>query len=122
MDKKILGIVGIIVMIYGIVMLIRNMAFRAGAAQTLGKVVSSRPDDKGRYIHTLTYEVEGERYSAEDSAGYSQPLPAGAERLLLTNRKDPKKFRFRDELRTSNMAFGGCVVMGMLFILRFMLF
>lgn len=122
MDKIILGIVGIIVMVYGVAMLIRNMAFRAGATQTLGKVVSSRSDNKGRYIHTLTYEVEGQSYSAEDNAGYSEPLPAGSERLLLAERKDPKKFRFCDELRTSNMAFGGCVVMGMLFILRFLLF
>ena len=122
MDKMILAAVGVIAVIFGIIMILRNIAFRAGATETLGKVTSSRLGDKGRYIHTLTYDVDGRNYSAEDSAGYSQPIPSGAERLLLADRKDPKKFRFRDELRTSNIAFGGCVVMGVLFIMRFMLF
>lgn len=121
MERIILSAVGAAAAVFGAVMLIKTLIFRLNAEECAGEVVSSRQNDKGRYVHTLKYTVNGKQLSCEDTAGYSRPFDAGEIKTIIYDKRSPESFRFADENKMNIVIFGALTVVGIVFFLRFVL-
>ena len=71
------------------------------------------------YTHTMKYEVNGKAYKEKDSAAYSRPLKTGSTHLILCEPKNPKKFRFEENVDSHIRIAAALAVMGVIFAVRF---
>ena len=121
MENTIIGVIGAAVGLVGLVMFIRALSFRLGGARTLGRIVSAREESRGRYVHKVEYQADGKSIVSEDTAGYSQPLSEGEELLLIYKKSAPEQFRTVREMRMNLLGFGLLAVMGVAFVVRFLI-
>lgn len=77
---------------------------------------SSRADN---YVHVLRYDINGKTYETEDKAGYTQPLKVGSTHLILCDPKDPKKFKFEEDVQKHITVAASLVAMAVIFAGRF---
>lgn len=122
MEETIIGVIGATLGAAGLILFIKSLLFKLGSAETVGEIVSSRQDDKGRFVHTVRFTVDGKEYCCEDSAGFSRALDKGSELLISYSKTVPTQFRFAREMRTSLLAFGLLALMGAAFAVRFLIF
>ena len=71
------------------------------------------------YTHTMKYEVGGKTYEEQDKAGYTQPLKVGSTHLILCDPKDPRKFKFEEDVIKHMTIAAVLVVMAVVFAGRF---
>ena len=71
------------------------------------------------YTHTMKYDVGGRTYEVQDKAGYSQPLKVGSTHLILCDPKDPKKFKFEEDVTKHVTIAAALVAMAVVFAGRF---
>ena len=121
MENTIIGVIGAAAGLVGLVMFVRMLIFRLGGEQAVGRVMSSRQDSKGRYIHKVAYQAGEKKVVGEESAGYSQPLSSGAELPLIYSKSVPERFKTAQELRLSLVGFGLLALMGGAFVVRFLI-
>lgn len=112
-------IIGLGFSAFGLVMLVKMLVLRFFGIKTLGEIISAEQDAKGQYTHKVKYSVDGREIVARDTAGYSQAIPKGTEKLIICRKNTPEKFRFADETRSNIIIYAICVVMGLLVALRF---
>ncbi len=121
MEDIIIGSVGSAVGLVALVLFIRGLIFLLGGAETLGEVVSSRQDKKGRYVHKMRYTAGGAERVSEDKATYSAEIKPGTSLLLTYKRNAPDVFRQTKELRTATIGCGALALMGAAFAVRFLI-
>ena len=71
------------------------------------------------YTHTMKYDVGGKTYEEQDKAGYTQPLKVGSTHLILCDPKDPRKFKFEEDVTKHMTIAAVLVVMAVVFAGRF---
>lgn len=121
MENLIIGTLGTAVGVIGLIFFIRGLIFLLGGAETLGEVVSSRQDKKGRYVHKMRYTAGGAERVSEDKAAYSAEIKPGTSLLLTYKRNAPDVFRQTKELRTATIGCGALALMGAAFAVRFLI-
>ena len=121
MENTILGAIGAAAGLVGLVMFIRMLAFRLGGAEAVGRVVSSRQDSKGRYVHKVAYQLGGKEVVGEDGEGYERPLGTGDELRLIYKKSEPERCKSLREVNISLIGFGILALMGATFVLRFLI-
>ena len=122
MEETIIGVIGAALGAVGFVLFIKTLLFKLGSAEAVGEIVSSRQDDKGRFIHMVRFIADGKEYCCEDTAGFSRALDNGEELLISYSKNAPTQFRFAREMRTSLLGFGLLALMGAAFAARFLIF
>lgn len=122
MKDIILGILGVAAAVFGIVLLIKMLMLRKNGIAAVGEVVSAEQDDKNRYYHTLKYTVNGKEYEVKDKAGYSNAFEQGAMKAIVCEPDTPESFKYTEEL-TANLIASVCyILIGIGFVLRFIIF
>lgn len=121
MENTIIGVIGAAAGLVGLVMFVRMLIFRVGGEQAVGRVVSSRQDSKGRYIHKVAYQAGGKEVIGEDSDAYVRPLDSGAELPLVYSKSQPERCKSLKEVNLSLIGFGILALMGGTFVLRFLI-
>ncbi|MBQ8960579.1 MAG: hypothetical protein IJ071_05100 [Ruminococcus sp.] len=120
MLETILGGVGAAALAVGLILTARALILRyLGGAQVLAQVVSCRKSDKGWYRPRVSFLIDGRTVEAESAAEFANEIPAGEERLIIYNKKDPQRFRFADSFRTNLVGTGLLALLGALFVVRF---
>ena len=71
------------------------------------------------YTHTMKYDVGGKTYEEQDKAGYTQPLKVGSTHLILCDPKDPRKFKFEEDVTKHITIAAALVAMAVVFAGRF---
>ena len=121
MEEKIIGTLGAAAGVIGLIMFVRALAFKLSGTETLGRVLSSRPDGKGRYLHKITYQAGGREIVSEDKTGYSQSMESGTDLLITFKKNEPESFKTAQELRMGLIGFGLLALMGGAFVVRFLI-
>lgn len=71
------------------------------------------------YVHTMKYDISGKTYEERDKAGYTQPLKVGSTHLILCDPKNPKKFKFEEDVTKHITIAAALVAMAVVFAGRF---
>ena len=121
MENTILGVIGAAAGLVGLVMFVRMLIFRLGGEQAVGRVVSSRQDGKGRFIHKVAYQAGGKEVVGEDSDAYMRPLDSGAELPLIYSKNQPERCKSLQSVNLSLIGFGILALMGATFVVRFLI-
>lgn len=101
---------------------VKKLALMIGGAEAVAEIVSSRERKQGEYVHTVEYELDGKKITAEDKTGYSQAIPAGETRRIRVSRNTPEIFEYADTLRLHIIALAAMEVLSVLMIVRFAFF
>ena len=126
MGNLILACVGFAIAIAGGVYLCRLLYLKKYGVTTKAEVIGVReaPKRKGKsagaYIHTMRYTVSGKTYEEDDKAGYSKPMKEGSTHIILCNPKNPKSFKFEDDLKSHITIAAAFVAMALVFAGRFL--
>lgn len=126
MQNLILACVGFAIAIAGGVYLARLLYLKKYGIIAKAEVTGAReaPPRKGRpsgaYIHTMRYTVSGKSYEEDDKAGYSEPMKEGSTHIILCDPKDPKRFKFENDLKSHIAIAAVFACMGLLFAVRFL--
>lgn len=122
MEDIILGIIGAAAAVFGVILLIKMLMLRKNGVYTSGEVVAAEQDNKKRYYHTLKYTVNGREHVSKDRSGYSNPFEQGAVKAIVCEPDSPESFRYTEELTANLIASVCCIVIGIGFVLRFIVF
>ncbi|MBR5682921.1 MAG: hypothetical protein IKW96_06540 [Ruminococcus sp.] len=125
MYNLILACVGFALAIAGGIYLLRLAYLKKFGVPAKAEVMEIREETRrnkpsGAYIHKLRYTVEGRTYEQEDSAGYSKPLKQGSTQIILCDPKDPKKFKFEEDLKSHMTIAAVFIGMALVFAGRFL--
>lgn len=125
MQNLILACVGFALAAAGGIYLLRLAYLKKYGVVTKAEVIEIREGlrknkPSGAYIHKLRYIVEGKTYEQEDSAGYSKPLKQGSTQIILCDPKNPKKFKFEEDLKSHMTIAAVFVAMALVFAGRFL--
>lgn len=71
------------------------------------------------YMHTMRYDFDGRTYEEQDRAGYTQPLKIGSTHIILCDPKNPKKFKFEEDVAKHITIAAALVAVAVLFAGRF---
>lgn len=112
----------VIIVLAAIFFLGKKLALMIGGADAEAEILSSRERERGVYVHTVEFELDGKKVRSEDKTGYSQPIPVGEIRRIRVSRKNPEIFEYADTLRLHIIASAVMAVLGVLIILRFAFF
>ncbi len=102
--------------------LVKKLALMIGGELLEAEIISFREPKQGEYVHTVEFELNGRKVTAEDKTRYSQAIPVGETRLIKVSRKDPEIFEYADTLRLHIIAAAVMAVLGVLMIIRFAFF
>ena len=125
MQNLILACVGFALVIAGCVYLCRLLYMKKYGVTAKAEVIGVReaPARKGKpagaYIHTMRYTVSGKSYDEDDKAGYSKPMKEGSTHLILCDPKNPKKFKFEDDVKSHITIAAAFAAMALVFAGRF---
>ncbi len=122
MKDIILGILGAAAAVFGIILLIKMLMFRKRGITTVGEVISADCDNRNRYYHTIKYTLNDKEYSVKDKAGYSNAFERGSKKVIVCESGNPENFRYTEEL-TANLIASVCyIIVGIGFVLKFVVF
>ncbi len=123
MYRIILILIGAAAILFGAGMLLKMSLFLKRGKQCVAEILSSEKDRKGRFTHKVKFRtVDGDKeIIAKDRAGYNNAFKDGETKIIVYNTEAPEEFRFLDEFGSSRMAYISCIIVGVLFVLRFIL-
>ena len=128
MKYTLIALAGIVIMVWALILLIRNIMLKKNGIQTEAEVIAVSEDTrKGRrgmrtvsgYIHTLRYEAGGRMIEAKDRTGYVQPFSKDSTHTIIYSRKTPEIFDYAEQIERNIRLFGGLAAVGAVFAVRF---
>ena len=126
MRDIILACVGFAIAIAGGVYLCRLLYLKKYGVTAKAEVIGVReaPARKGKpsgaYIHTLQYTVNGNSFKEDDKAGYNKPMKEGSTHIILCDPKNPKRFKFEDDLKSHITIAAVFMAMALIFAGKFL--
>ena len=126
MQNLILACVGFAIAIAGLIYLAKLLYLKKFGVAAKAEILrvreapARRGKPTGAYIHTMRYTVSGKTYEEDDKAGYSKPLKEGSTHIILCAPKDPRHFKFENDLQSHITIAAIFSAMGLLFAVRFL--
>ena len=136
MEELILAMVGLAIAAAGGIYLSRLTYYKNKGVQAEATVIDSKETKKRTgiylgnisitfkvttsFVHTLKYFVDGIWHEEPDNAGYTQVMENGTKRNILCDPKNPKKFRYEDEVQRNIRITGALIAMALIFAGRFL--
>lgn len=113
---------GVIIAVLGLGYLGKLLILRFFGVRTKAEVIKVTEPEKGKYVHTLSFEHNGKTVVKDDRSGYSQPFLVGEEMTVICSKSDPGKFGYERELNKNILITLVLIVMAVLVVVRFAFF
>ena len=88
--------------------------------ESQGTIQAMDGDETHETICVGRINIDGTWYEEPDNAGYTQAMENGAKRNILCDPKNPKKFRYEDEVQRNIRITGALIAMALIFAGRFL--